>query len=255
MGIADDGGKFVLKWPICRHQLKGDYAVEGTEVLRNQLFIETGISLCRVCRSRSFRTCKRVAAAVARASKRLCAELWGKLERRENRHVARILIPLMACVFSAAVSQADDRLPAVDQNTPFLGMFIGIDIANTGCLRDELSNLDQSKLNWEHLGSLEELDACLFWVAKSFSDSSRLVAWMKSNGLKVSEPSIIPSRSMKVIYNDERPGTQVIGSTKPRDVNFNPGFFELLFVYGMSVGIVLDADDVPIETRSTLNRL
>ncbi|MEM6890497.1 MAG: hypothetical protein AAF636_20545 [Pseudomonadota bacterium] len=169
--------------------------------------------------------------------------------------LALVPIPFIAFVFLTAVSQADDRLPAVDQNTPFSEMFIGSDIAKTGCLRDEFSNLDQSKLNWERLGALEELDACLFWVAKSFSDSSRLVEWLKSNGLKVSEPFTIPSHSMKVIYNDERPGTQISGSIKPQDVNFNPGFFEMLFVFGMSVGIVLNADDVPVETCSTLNRL
>ena len=111
---------------------------------------------------------------------------------------ALIIISSVAFVFSSTVSRTEDRSNLAEQVTPISETLTGGDVTESECIKEDYSNLDQSKLNWEQFRSLEELDACIFWVAKSFSDRSRLVEWLKSNGLKVSEPSTIPSRSMKV---------------------------------------------------------
>jgi hypothetical protein len=124
------------------------------------------------------------------------------------------------------------------------------------CLLDtEVSMLD-SNFDFEKIGSLQELEVCVFWISTELTEPRKIKYFLQRSGFIVA-PDIIYPKSVMQKFGSSVDGLIIDSFLKFEKVPpaMLPIFDRIIGLHGMSLSILLSGDQSVLNVTASFNRL
>lgn len=145
-------------------------------------------------------------------------------------------------------------LSGVLTTVSFLGGAAYSENSEMTCAGGDNISVQSEVLSWPMLRTLEDVDDAIFGKAQCLNDAFLLLTWLENNGASVVGPLPYSQEAMRS-YGYSGPAFLVSATFKRGEIPFHFGFFQMLGVDTLSVGVFIDEHGVPIRVRSTLSRV
>ena len=179
---------------------------------------------------------------------RLCVTKISMITRPFNRFFGFLLPALMATIFifaSLSSSLAEDA--AANPPTPRFGTNVA-SAENCESLIAQRGSI--GTLDWKRITTQKQLESCALTVAAELGDRFSLIEWFELNGFKTAKPITLPATSMVHFTDVPGAGWQISGTIRRRDLDKDFNIWKPLFAYAFTLGVTLDANQMPVRSQA-----